>query len=99
MDTYNVLNNFKDYVTAKSVLEEAIKCSILLDIDINLEDKYSFDGSNLMWNFDEDCYMYSEESRLIKEFNDCEMYKVYSCTGDKYILVFDKSNKLETNDD
>lgn len=90
----NALNDFKVFVAAKEILEEYIGMGIDYDVSLNLKDKYSFSDYEIRWQM-EDQFVYGDSADLVKEFNDCEMYLVHSCTGDKYIAVFDKSNKVD----
>lgn len=94
-----VLNDFKDFYKAKQTLQNEIGYSINYDIELNLVDKYSFGcgGCDLHWDFEDGEFQYSEEASLIKEFDDCEMYLVRSCMGNKFIFVFDKTNKIDDN--
>lgn len=91
----NALNDFKVFAAAKELLEASLTIGISYDVEVNTEDKYQFDNGDLRWEMEDGDFCYGEEARLIQEFEDCEMYLVYSCTGDKYISVFDKSNKVE----
>lgn len=89
------LNEFKCFNEAKLTLQEKINTAIYFDIELNLEDKYCYDGISIEWELRGSEFMYSEEAYLLGTFEDCEMYKVNSCTGSKCIVVFDKANKVE----
>lgn len=95
----NALNKFKAFAAAKELLETSLTIEINYDVEVNTEDKYQFDNGDLRWELDEtygDCeFINSDEASLMQEFDDCEMYLVRSCIGDKFLFVFDKSNKVE----
>lgn len=90
-----VLDDFKDFHEAKLTLQGKINSNISHDIELNLVDKYQYSEGSIRWDLDNDEFMYSEDAYLINSFEDCEVYKVNSCTGEEYIIVFDKSNKVE----
>lgn len=91
----NALNDFRVFAAAKELLEASLSVGIYYDVEVNTEDKYSFSGDDLHWELEDDEFVYSEEASLAQEFNDCEVYLIRSCTGKKFLFVFDKSNKVE----
>lgn len=93
----NALNAFKVFAAAKELLEASLTIRISYDVEVNTEDKYQFDNGDLRWGLEleDDEFVYSEEASLMQEFDDCEIYLVRSCTGNKFLFVLDKSNKVE----
>lgn len=87
-----MLDEFKEYAFAKSALIEKAGMSISYDVEIYDNHVYSYSDDEISWS-DEDDEEYGEEARRLKEFEDCEVFLVHSCTGDRYLAVFNKANK------
>lgn len=90
----SILDKVKEYEEAKRKLSEEIGFRIELDIETSDCLKWYWNEQNYEINWlDSNKEEYGEEARKMKEFDDCCIFMIYHCTGNKYYAVFSKENE------
>lgn len=92
------LQTFVEFENIKDKISNDLQMMLHYDLEVS-EDVYTFNGYDISWDKedDEEDFQYSEDAWLYAHFDDCEVYLVHSCTGDKYLKVFDIKNKEQWN--
>lgn len=88
-----MLKEIENYIKAKQKLEDALCHRIYLGLDLHKRAKWNLSDGFLEWESKGETYY--EEARLYAEYEDVSIIRVFSCTGDEFLMVFLNNNKVE----